>query len=319
MKQPSPFQLGATLYTPATRTDLSEIILANKIPDLRSLVICLEDAVRPDEMAQALHNLRTCLQQLTQAPVKQTRPLVFARPRNPKAAWALLDMAGIEHLQGWVLPKFDQHSLAAWEEVLAAAPAHFVCMPTLETHAMFDPYAVCDLRRRLQDSHLASRVLALRIGGNDLLSCLHLRRQPQQSLYDGPLAYTISMLVSQFAPYGFRLTAPVFEYFRDLQGLQQEFERDLAYGLVGKTAIHPAQLATIHTALRVRPNDYDMACQILDASQPAVFQYDGAMCEPSTHRNWAWQVLERARHFGQTSQHKTLQVTAALNTHKRMA
>jgi len=319
MKQASPFQLGATLYTPATCNDLSEIILANKITDLRSMVICLEDAVRPDEMAQALHNLSACLQQLAQAPIQQKRPLVFARPRHPQAAWALLDMAGIECLHGWVLPKFDQHSFAAWDRVLAAAPAHFVCMPTLETQDMFDPYAVADLRRRLQDSDLATRTLVLRIGGNDLLSCLHLRRQPEQSLYDGPLAYTVSMLVSQFAPHGFRLTAPVFEYFRDLKGLQQEFERDLAHGLVGKTVIHPAQIATIHTALRVPPDDYDMACQILDASQPAVFQYAGAMCEPSTHRNWAWQVLERARHFGQAPQHETLPRQAALNRHQRMA
>lgn len=41
----SPFMLGATLYMPATRTDLAEVILFGKIPELRSMVICLKDAV----------------------------------------------------------------------------------------------------------------------------------------------------------------------------------------------------------------------------------------------------------------------------------
>jgi hypothetical protein len=31
---------------------------------------------------------------------------------------------------------------------------------------------------------------------------------------------------------------------------------------------------------------------------PAVFQFEGAMCEPATHHHWAVQVIERAKHFG---------------------
>ena len=41
----SPWNLGATLYMPATRYDIEGAILDGKIPGLRSLVICLEDAV----------------------------------------------------------------------------------------------------------------------------------------------------------------------------------------------------------------------------------------------------------------------------------
>ena len=37
--------LGATLYMPATREDIADAVLHGKIPGLRSLVICLEDAV----------------------------------------------------------------------------------------------------------------------------------------------------------------------------------------------------------------------------------------------------------------------------------
>lgn len=44
-KQPTPWELGATLYMPATRKDIAEVVLEGKIPGLRSLVVCLEDAV----------------------------------------------------------------------------------------------------------------------------------------------------------------------------------------------------------------------------------------------------------------------------------
>ncbi|WP_159335444.1 HpcH/HpaI aldolase/citrate lyase family protein, partial [Klebsiella pneumoniae] len=37
-KQPNPWELGATLYMPATRKDIAEVVLEGKIPGLRSLV-----------------------------------------------------------------------------------------------------------------------------------------------------------------------------------------------------------------------------------------------------------------------------------------
>ena len=106
------------------------------------------------------------------------------------------------------------------------------------------------------------------------------------------------MLVTQFVPAGFRLTAPVFEYFRDHEVLQAEFQRDLQHGLVGKTAIHPSQIPIIHQALKVDSVDYEAAKRILEDSSPAVFEFEGAMCEPATHHHWAVQVMERAKHFG---------------------
>ncbi len=39
-KQPTPWELGATLYMPATRKDIAEVVLEGKIPGLRSLVVC---------------------------------------------------------------------------------------------------------------------------------------------------------------------------------------------------------------------------------------------------------------------------------------
>jgi citrate lyase beta subunit len=293
----SPYQLGATLYMPATRADLLEVILRQKISDLRSMVICLEDAVREDEVAAGLSNLQQCLQELHQQE-RGIRPLVFIRPRHPRMALKLLAMSGIDSIDGFVLPKFDNDSFAAWYAVVQAAPRKLLFMPTLETAQVLDALAVRELCKRLQEDGIKSRILALRIGGNDLLSCLRLRTHHAHTLYDGPLGYVVAMLITHFVPAGFHLTAPVFEYFQDHTVLQAEFQRDLLHGLVGKTVIHPSQIAVIHQALKVDSHDYEAALRILDEAMPAVFQFEGAMCEPATHHHWAMQVMERARHFG---------------------
>ncbi|EPI5027959.1 HpcH/HpaI aldolase/citrate lyase family protein, partial [Klebsiella pneumoniae] len=53
-KQPNPWELGATLYMPATRKDIAEVVLEGKIPGLRSLVVCLEDAVSEHDIPLAI-------------------------------------------------------------------------------------------------------------------------------------------------------------------------------------------------------------------------------------------------------------------------
>ena len=61
MKVLSPYALGATLYMPATRADLLEVVFRTKLPELRSLVVCLEDAVAEIDVDTALKNLHGLL------------------------------------------------------------------------------------------------------------------------------------------------------------------------------------------------------------------------------------------------------------------
>ena len=61
MKAISPFALGATLYMPATRDDILDVVFGMKIPELRSLVVCLEDAVAAIDVESALANLQALL------------------------------------------------------------------------------------------------------------------------------------------------------------------------------------------------------------------------------------------------------------------
>ncbi|CDL81470.1 HpcH/HpaI aldolase/citrate lyase family protein [Xenorhabdus szentirmaii] len=307
---PSPYQLGATLYMPATRQDIAEIILQNKIPDLRSLVICLEDAVSERDLPAALENLNDILQTLAEAGrvcfdsafshgmpfgIKHACPLIFIRPRNEAMAKYLLTNIHLNVIDGLVLPKFTQASLPSWWELIKTT--HLCVMPTLETEEVFDVQRMNELADTLKESPFRDRIIALRIGGNDLMNVISLRRPREFTLYDGPMGYAIKMLVTVFSRRDFALTAPVCEHIDDLKLLEKELSLDIAHGLVGKTAIHPKQIECIQNALMVNAIDYADAQSILNSRQ-AVFKSQGTMCEPATHQRWAVNILERAEYYG---------------------
>ena len=101
-----------------------------------------------------------------------------------------------------------------------------------------------------------------------------------------------------FRPYGVVLTGHEFEHLDNPELLAQEVEEDLAHGMVGKTAIHPSQVALSEQHYRVQLRDVDAARRIIDESSPAVFKMHDSMCEVATHKAWALDVLEQARTFG---------------------
>ena len=298
----SPWRLGATLYMPATRTDIAETILQNKINGLRSLVICLEDAVSDADIPVARQNLQQLLAQLSaekQAHGNARWPLVFVRPRDSVMGAELTQGWDLSAVDGLVLPKFTGDSLHTWWSMLK--DTHLCMMPTLETAEVFDVQQMRELADVLHSHPCRPRIIALRIGGNDLMNVISLRRSREFTLYDSPMGYVIKMLVAVFASRDFSLTAPVCEHIDDHQVMDRELALDMLHGLVGKTAIHPSQIAKIEAALMVSASDHADALRILNSSQ-AVFKSQGAMCEPATHRRWASAVLARAQVYGIVSE-----------------
>jgi len=294
----SPWNLGATLYMLATREDIADAVMHRKIPGLRSLVICLEDAVSDADTPAALANLKHLLQELNEAKPTSTKndwPLVFIRPRNTEMGKWLTEHFDLAAVDGFVLPKFTLGSLPVWWSFMAST--HLCLMPTLETEDVFDLLQMRDLATRLETHPCHDRIIALRIGGNDLMNVVSLRRPRNMTLYDGPMGYVIKMLVSVFSPRDFALTAPVCEHIDDPAVMARELSLDIAHGLVGKTAIHPRQIDVIEQAFMVTQGEHSDALRILNSTL-AVFKSQGAMCEPATHRRWAAGILERARVYG---------------------
>ncbi|MBY0525723.1 MAG: HpcH/HpaI aldolase/citrate lyase family protein [Gemmataceae bacterium] len=285
-------QLGASLYVPATRGQLAAIGNRQKYPHLRSVIFCTEDSIRDQDVPRALDNLAVALRRFEAADL-----LRFVRVRNPAVLRALLTMEGVDRLSGFVLPKVTCRNLDDYFDVLPEDSA-FSVMPTLETVEVFDPRAMLALRDRLLQDRYRRRIVSLRVGGNDLFNLLGLRRPRGRTVYDTPLGPTIAQLITTFRPHGFNLTAPVFEYLNGTNLLAREVENDLTFGLFGKAAIHPEQVAVIESHYRVRLEDLQAAEQIQDERAAPVFRLHDAMCEPATHGNWAALIHERARLYG---------------------
>jgi citrate lyase beta subunit len=288
----SPLALGASLYVPATRPDLAAVAGGRKYPAVRSVVVCTEDAVHSRDLPAALDRVAALLDR-----PDPFAPLCFVRPRDPAVLRAVLAMPGADRLAGFVLPKLTRRNLPEYFAAFAAAAPHRV-MATLETEDVFDPVEVRHLRDVLLTDPYRRRLLSLRVGGNDLLQLLGLRRPRRGTIYSTPLGPVIAQLAAAFRPHGINLTGPVYEYLDDARGLAREVRRDLAFGLFGKTAVHPAQVPVIEAEYRVGVRELRDAEAVLDPAAPAVFRRGGAMCEPATHRRWAEDVCERARVYG---------------------
>ena len=314
----NPYRLGASLYMPATRADLWQVITRQKLPTVNSLIICLEDAVSAGDVDSALANVQRLLSEwqaqaaanltsaganhrhLNNAGLDKTagdRPLVFIRPRHAAMLAQMATWQGIALIDGFVLPKVDMLSLAdwrlAWQQHADGHATPPLVMPTLETAPIFNPHHNHELAQAFIEA-FAERVLALRIGGNDLLACLRLRRPRQATIYATPLGTLIDQLVGCFVPYGFYLTAPVFEYLDTPELFTQELEHDVALGMVGKTVIHPSQITAVQQAFAVQARAVADARAILAHNAKAVFKQDNAMLEPATHAAWARTIVARA-------------------------
>jgi citrate lyase beta subunit len=239
-------ELGATLVRPGRapgpvrhrhRPQAPAIALQRRVPG---------GFDRAGDVPLALGNLAALLRRLEETGGDERRP-VFVRPRDEHMLARILALPGIGAVHGFVIPKATADSLPAYLRSLASD--EHLLMPTLETREVFDPAEVKRLRDQLLS--IAHRILAIRIGGNDLLHNIGTRRSLVRTAYQGPLGGTIGVLVTAFAPFGFSLSAPVFEHFDNPELLREEVELDIEHGLLTKTAIHPAQIDIIQGAYRV--------------------------------------------------------------------
>lgn len=286
--------LGATLYVPASRLDLERIADADRLPGLRSVIFCTEDSVAATAVSQAVSNLQQMLRGL--GPGRLQR---YIRVRNPEILEVLINSEGIDGIEGFVLPKIHRRNLSGYLQHLPA-DRPFRIMPTLETVETFDAGEMRGLRDLLLDDAVRARVTCVRIGGNDLLQLLGLRRPAGGTIYDTPLGLIISQLVTIFRPHEIPLSAPVFDRWNDPECLGREVQRDVQAGLFSKTAIHPSQVAVIESHYRVPTDELALAREILRDDAPAVFRHGTTMCEPATNWRWADQTIARAAAFGTT-------------------
>ncbi|MGY9047050.1 hypothetical protein P775_13845 [Puniceibacterium antarcticum] len=287
----SSYGLGATLYMPITHHRVPALLRGEVDFPSPSVVLCLEDALAEDDVARGIATLKALLKN---GPVT-AKTRVFVRPRNLEMGLQLGEFDGIEKIEGFVAPKILPETASAWMNLAKATDLRI--MPTVESAQFFDPGRITALKEVL-DEHDKRRIAAIRLGGNDLLAAMAVRRQAGITAWEGPLAWVLSMASSMLISAGYPVAAPVFDIITDIDTLKREVTQDVAAGFVSKTAIHPAQVGHIMQAFRVSDTEVMQARAILDDHASAVFQIGGVMCEPSTHRAWAQRILARRDVFG---------------------
>lgn len=286
----SPVQLGGTLYIPATHKDLQAICSGRKYPQLRSCIIDTEDAIDEEELEAALENIAQFLMQYEPGLL-----CVFIRPRNHELLKELLKLENIDRVDGFSLPKFSTEVMHAYENILH--PYAFYVMPVLESRDLFSTAKLEAIRSFLLSSTL--KTLCLRLGGEDIMQFLGLKRSCEESIYTlvAP-AKIIADVITLFKPFGFTVTAPVFNCIGHTERFMQSVREDLRQGLIGKTIIHPEQIEPVNEAYSLTRSEYEMALKMLDPQTKAIILHEGQMGEKFAHTAWAGIILERYRYFG---------------------
>ncbi|MFF0015180.1 HpcH/HpaI aldolase/citrate lyase family protein [Streptomyces sp. NPDC005374] len=295
--------LGATLYSPATRPRLADDIVKQTGRGVVSMVLCLEDSIGDDDVAEGEENLVRQFTDLAERGVDL--PLLFIRVRFPEQIPDLVRRLGpaVRLLSGFVLPKFTEERGIPFLEAISAAEAasghRLFAMPVLESpELLYRETRVETLEgiSRAVDKY-RERVLAVRLGVTDFCSSYGLRRAPDMTAWDvqiiaSVIADVVNML-GRADGTGFTVTGPVWEYFRvqermfkpqlrrspflegqaeelrealiehAMDGLLREITLDQANGLLGKTCIHPSHVLPVHALSVVSHEEFSDAQDIL--------------------------------------------------------
>lgn len=284
-----PAELGGTLFVPATHQHLPLVASGEKYPNLRSLVIDLEDGIDGKEREKALQKLQALLPSLPSGKLFR-----FVRPDSPQTLYTLLKMDGIDAIDGFVLPKFGLENADAWLAPLRERP--FVFMPSIEGSELFAPPELRELADMLKP--LRERIPSVRFGLEDLLRQLGISRDCTISIYNliAP-AQAIGNMISTFKPRGFNVSGGVYKCFRNSEVFRTEVQEDLRQGLLGKTIIHPSQIDIIEEDYKVSASDEALAKQIVAATSN-ISSAQGIMIEKTTQLPWAETILQRAECYG---------------------
>jgi citrate lyase beta subunit len=322
------FAVGALLYTPATNRRVAEIVRRPPWPGLTALGLCLEDSVGEAERRAARKNLMRQVRRIARLAERgelppEKIPLIFVRVKDYAMLQELqpffLETAPL--LAGVILPKVTLARLQTYlplvAEINRQTAAPFYVMPILEDAEIAAAAERLFLLRGLRDllDQYYPYVLNIRIGATDCCGLYGLRRAadtPSGRL--NLLSSYIADITRIFALYDrYTISAPVWEYFPqeadrsaadspELSGLLAECHLDLQNGLVGKTAIHPAQLLPIQAMHAVAWETYTDAAEITEAAEAArgVFASAGRnkMNEPKPHELWARRALKQAAIYG---------------------
>lgn len=324
--------VGSLLYTPATNKKIANKILNKEIPHLKSIALCLEDAIGSGQVAEAEKQVKETLSTLEgdKEFIEGDFPLIFIRVREPKQMWRLYKKCGnlLELITGFLIPKFNKDNMQDYIEnfhkVKEKIESPLYILPIIEsTNAIYIQNRIDNLLQIREGLDLIKdEVLNVRVGGADFSNIFGIRRKMSDTIWDvRVVSNCLADIINMFSK-DYVVSGAVWEYFDsgklnygyDIStgiqiqlvdyawkiGLKKELYLDRLNGMIGKTCIHPKQLEWVQKSLIVNREDYEDATQIVNASvsEYGVLNGHGKMNELRTHINWAKKIIKLASIYG---------------------
>ena len=310
------YSVGALLYSPANNETIVDSIINHKFGTKYSLALCLEDTIRDDCVEEAENKLIDSINRLYMHTTQREfyLPKIFIRVRTPQQISALHKALGENAalISGFILPKFSIENADDYIQKIIKVNEHaknpVYTMPIYESSSIIDLRSRYDILYTLKDklATIEDRVLNIRVGGNDLCHIFGFRRHSNESIHQiRPIANIFSDIITVYGM-DYVVSGPVWEYYNGVNwesGLYNEIADDKLCGFIGKTVIHPNQIAVVNEAYKVSKKDYDDANAVLDwdsESHKLVAANVGKerMNEYKTHYNWAMRTRFMAECFG---------------------
>ena len=315
------YSVGALLYCPANHQTVAASVMKQRFGTKYSLALCLEDTIRDDCVKDAEQKLIATLHTIMQAKEEKKEsasdfflPKLFIRVRCPEQIHALHAQAGSarELITGYIVPKFSLDNadsyIHAIRELNRTASKTVYMMPIFESpsiiHLQNRGSILYALKEKLDA--IEPYILNIRVGGNDLCHMFGFRRHATESIHSiRPVADIFSDIITVFGM-DYVVSGPVWEYYGGADwdtGLASELQQDRLCGFIGKTVIHPKQIALVNTAYQVPRTDWEDAKSILNWSQTSDTLVSGSsskerMNECKTHENWAKKILLLSEYYG---------------------
>lgn len=251
----------SVLYVPAAN---ARAIAKARELSCDAVILDLEDSVAPRGKEAARASAREALAQ------GFGRKEVILRCNGLDTPWGAedLEMAAQAGPDAVLAPKIRSATdVAAVDAALAGAPGDTRLWAMIET-----PLAVLNLKE-IAAAARTTRLTALVLGSNDLAAELRLRR----TLSRAPLHPILTMLATAARAYGLAALGGPFNAFEDEAGLEAECLQDAAFGLDGKTLIHPRQIEAANRIFSPSPEEIARAEAIVAAFAAPEAEGQGAI------------------------------------------
>lgn len=191
------YALGATLYMPATRNTIAEELIHNKYQYVKSIIICLEDAIGDKQVKEAEENIKIHLEKIQQAIddeiiLYEQLPLIFIRVRLPEQMIDLQYLCGetLKIINGFVFPKFTYYNGEKYFKSLYSVSRRIdkklYGMPILESSDIIYKESRMSTLKEIEavlNGYIES-VLNIRIGVTDFSNNFGIRRRVDTTMYD---------------------------------------------------------------------------------------------------------------------------------------